>query len=246
MRRRVRFGTSSLRLSVPDSAAMRALVPRLLAVALSAFGARQTLALLRLFVAPEAMRAPRAACAILLLPSLVGVALALVPSADGRFAAAALYGHAPRRQAAFAVTRATTGTILVAFAALHMALAPVYTSRPVAIALVAVSISAALGTFATTIASALRFTSRPYSAFALLLALTIAAEALARTAPIGDLASTWVSPVRSLVLQLVAFDARPRFFLALPVHAAIAAATLYGILSERRFVRLAERSFGGP
>ena len=230
---------------MPQSRVMRALAPRLLVVAFTAFGARESLGLLRIFLTPEALRGPRAAFALFLLPSLIGLALALVPDADARLAAAALYGRSPRRQATLAVTRATAGTILAAFAALHIALTPVYASRPVAVALVALSLAAALGTFATTIASAMRFTLRPFLAFFLLFAITVVAEVLARRAPFGDLASTWISPVRSTVLQLLAFDARPAFFLALPVHTAIAAATLYGILSERRFVRLAERAFGG-
>jgi hypothetical protein len=216
-----------------------------LAVAASAFGARESLSLLRVFLAPEALRGPRAAFAIFLLPSLVGFALALVPNADARLAVTALFARSPRRTAALALTRAATLTVAVAFFALHVALAPTYASRPLAVASVEVSLAAAFGTFATLLAAALRFTTRPGAAFGLLVAFTAAAEALARVAPIGDLTSTWISPLRSLVLQLLAFDARPSFFLALPLHTALASLALYTILSEQRFARLALRSLQG-
>jgi hypothetical protein len=223
---------------------LRAASTRFFAVLLTAFGARQSIALLRLFLAPDALRAPRAALALFLLPSLVAFALALVPSADGDLAATALFARRPRRAATFALTRAASATIFTAFAALHIALAPTYASRPLAVGAVELSLAVAFGTFATTLASALRFTTRPAFAFGTLLAVTVVAELLARTAPLGDIASAWVSPVRSLVLQLLAFDARPSFLLALPVHTALATLALYTILSEARFVRLAKRSFG--
>ena len=223
----------------------RALLPRLLAVAVSAFGARQSLSLLRIFLAPEALRGPRAFLALCVMPSLVGVALTRVPNADARLAATALYARAPRRAAALAITHAATLTVAVAFFALHVALAPTYASRPLAVASVEISLAAAFGTFATLLAAALRFTTRPGLALGLLLTFTAFAEMLARVAPIGYLASTWISPIRSLVLQLVAFDARPTFFLALPLHTVLASLALYTILSEQRFARLALRSMRG-
>ena len=76
---------------------MRTLAPRLLVVAFTAVGARESLGLLRIFLTPEALRGPRAAFALFLLPSLIGLALALVPDASARLAAAALYGRSPRR-----------------------------------------------------------------------------------------------------------------------------------------------------
>jgi hypothetical protein len=218
---------------------------RFLAVVFTAFGARQSLALLRIFLAPEALRGPRAALALCVLPSLVAFALALVPSADGDLAATALYAPRPRRAATVALTRAASATVFTAFVALHVALAPTYASRPLAVGAVELSLAAAFGTFATTLASALRFTTRPAFAFGSLVIVTVAAELLARTAPVGEIASAWLSPMRSLVLQLLAFDARPTFFLALLAHTALATLALYTILSEPRFVRLARKSFGG-
>jgi uncharacterized membrane protein len=218
---------------------------RFFAVLLTAFGARESLSLLRLILAPEALRAPRAALALFVMPSLVAFALALVPSADGDLAATALFARRPRRAATFALTRAASATVFAAFVALHVALAPTYASRPLAVGAVELSLAAAFGTFATTLASALRFTTRPAFAFGSLVAVTVAAELLARTAPVGEIASTWLSPARSLVLQLLAFDARPAFLLALLAHTALATLALYTILSEPRFVRLARKSFGG-
>ncbi len=225
---------------------MRVLLPRLFFLLLTAWGVRQTLALLHIFISAENLRAPRAILAISMLPSLVAVALALVPEANANLAAAALFDRTPRRRAARAVAWASMGTIVAAFVAIHVAISPVYAARPLAVALVGLSVAAALGTFATAIASAVRFTSHPLLAPAILVGVTLFAEALAQVAPVGEVASTWLSPLRSLLLQFIAFDARPAFFLALTVHTALAILMLYGMVSERRFLRLAERTFDLP
>jgi len=218
---------------------------RFAVVVFTAFGVRQSLALLRLLLGPDALRGPRAALALFVLPSLVAFALALMPSADGDLAATALYARRPRRAATLSLTRAAAATVFVAFVAIHVALSPTYASRPLAVGAVELSLAAAFGTFATTLASAIRFTTRPAFAVGSLVLVTVAAEFLARTAPLGEIASAWLSPMRSLVLQLLAFDAKPTFFLALLAHTALATLALYKVLSEPRFVRLARKSFGG-
>ena len=220
------------------------LLLRLVAVVGTAYGARTTLALLRAFVTSEALRGPRAFVALAILPPLVALALVLLPRADGRLAATVLYASSPRRAAALGVGRTAAVTLFVAFVALHVALAPTYFSRPLAVASVELSLAAAFGTFATTLAATIRFAGRPFVACGVVLALTAAAELLARTTPVGDVASAWLSPVRSLVLQLLAFDARPSFVVALPLHTALASLVFYPLLSPRSFSRLAERSLG--